>query len=97
MLYICLKSEFRVIISNYNESVGELDSPHSRAKAKADEERKIAIETALLEKVLKSRLATATEHFNLDAKKAFLYLQVSFPSFTNLERTSYFAHCFEEN
>lgn len=58
-------------------SAGELDSPHARAQAKVDEDRKAAIDTALLEKILKNRLATAAEHFNLDYKKAFLYLQVS--------------------
>ena len=55
---------------------GEMDSPHAKAKAKANEDRRTAIDTALLEKILKNRLSTAAEHFNLDAKKAFLYLQV---------------------
>lgn len=33
------------------------------------------IETAILEKLLKNRLAIAAEHFNRDYKKGFLYLQ----------------------
>lgn len=35
------------------------------------------METAVLEKLLKTRLAAAAEHFNRDYKKGFLYLQVS--------------------
>jgi len=55
---------------------GALDSPHARAKAKVEEERRALVETALLEKVLKNKLALAAEHFNRDYKKSFQYLQV---------------------
>lgn len=57
-------------------SAGALDSPRSRARARADEERRAAVAGATLEKLLKSRLSVAAEHFNRDHKKAFLYLKV---------------------
>ena len=34
------------------------------------------VETAILEKLVKNRLAVAAEHFNRDYKKGFQYLQV---------------------
>lgn len=40
-----------------------------------EEERQLLIETALLEKLLKSKLSVAAEHFNRDYKKGFQYLQ----------------------
>ena len=35
------------------------------------------VETAILEKLVKNRLAVAAEHFNRDYKKGFQYLQVA--------------------
>jgi hypothetical protein len=58
---------------------GSLDSPHARTRAKAEEGRRALIETALLEKILKNKLALAAEHFNRDYKKCFQYLQVPIP------------------
>lgn len=55
---------------------GELDSPHSRARAAAEEATTHLTQAALLEKSVKSRLALATDHFNRSPSRGFDYLQV---------------------
>ena len=57
---------------------GEVDSPHSRQRAAAEEAAELLTQAALLEKAVKSRLALATDHFNRSPSKGFDYLQVSF-------------------
>lgn len=53
-----------------------MESPKTKARAQANELRRCAAETALLEKHLKTKLAVAADHFNRDYRKGFQYLQV---------------------
>lgn len=55
---------------------GELDSPHAKAEAGAEEASNLALSTALLEKHLKSKLALAADHFNRSPSKGLDYFQV---------------------
>ena len=54
-----------------------LDSVHSKAIARAEEDKRALVETALLEKWVKGRLAIAADHFNRDYKKGIQFLQVN--------------------
>ena len=55
---------------------GELDSPHAKAEAGAEEAATLALSTALLEKHLKSKLALAADHFKSSPSKELDYFQV---------------------
>lgn len=55
---------------------GDLESPKAKSKARTNEARRGQVETALVEKHLKTKLAVAADHFNRDYRKGFQYLQV---------------------
>jgi hypothetical protein len=55
---------------------GDLESPKAKSKARSDEARRGQVETALVEKHLKTKLAVAADHFNRDYRKGIQYLQV---------------------
>ena len=67
---------FSSAMTEYSTCTGELDSPHARAEAGAEEAANLALGTALLEKHLKSRLAVAADHFNRSPVKGLEYFRV---------------------
>eukprot|EP00884_Botryococcus_braunii_P022699 jgi/Botrbrau1/9112/Bobra.0305s0016.2 len=54
---------------------GDLESPKAKSKARTNEARRGQVETALVEKHLKTKLAVAADHFNRDYRKGIQYLQ----------------------